>query len=199
MDGIFDSLVMYLTNQLGLSGTTLLAVLATTSLVARLVGKAIPDDKTGFVGFVRDACKVIGLYISNRIESGVSVSKVAKVVADSKMQVRGEGGKFKSETVVDAARKLQSPWPTSLATFMIVTICFGFLTGCTITQRAVFVDAICHNVGYAQQLLDSAADSRNKARAQLVLGVIEANCPLLVERLDTRKAEAAGVLPVDAK
>lgn len=52
--------------------------LVAASMALNVLGKAIPDDKTGALGLVRKAAKVGGLYISNRIESGVDVNDVVK-------------------------------------------------------------------------------------------------------------------------
>jgi hypothetical protein len=104
----FDLVVETIARALGLEGASLLATLAVISLVARLIGKRIPDDKTGWVGFVRDAAKIIGLYTSNRVTSGVSVTDVSKVLLDSKLpNARDEAGKFATQTVEDAARLIK--------------------------------------------------------------------------------------------
>jgi apolipoprotein N-acyltransferase len=62
---------------LGIEGASVLATMAVISLVARLIGKAIPDDRTGWVGILRTVCKIIGLYTPNRVTSQVSVEDTA--------------------------------------------------------------------------------------------------------------------------
>lgn len=107
MHGI-DSAIDAIAEALGLEGTTLLAVLAVISIVSQMVAKRIPDDKTGCLGVIRNVAKVIGLYTSNRVTSGVTVTDVSKVLLDSKLpNARDESGKFVSQTVKDAARHIK--------------------------------------------------------------------------------------------
>lgn len=60
-----------------------------TSIVAvaasNVVGRLIPDDKKGALGFVRKLAKVVGLYASNRVASGVSVNRVVRDIADDRI------------------------------------------------------------------------------------------------------------------
>jgi hypothetical protein len=79
MDGIVDALA----RELGLSGLTLLVVLFFVSKACNLVARLIPEDATGWKATVRKACKVIGLYVSSRVSSGVSVQDVAKGFVDN--------------------------------------------------------------------------------------------------------------------
>jgi hypothetical protein len=60
--------------------STLLAKLAIISIVANAVGRIIPDDATGVAGVVRKICKVIGIYVPNRITKDDSTVSVAKNV-----------------------------------------------------------------------------------------------------------------------
>lgn len=61
----------------GLSGTELAGVLALVSLIARLIGKAIPDTATGVLALVRKLAKVVGLYVSNRIDDREDTDSIA--------------------------------------------------------------------------------------------------------------------------
>lgn len=63
---------------LGLEPAEVFGVLAVVSLVCRLIGKAIPDDAGGLLGFIRTGCKVLGLYVSNRVTSGISTTDAAR-------------------------------------------------------------------------------------------------------------------------
>src|SRR5690606_23433152 len=66
---------------LGIEPSTALLLVGLIIAIANLGGRLIPDDKTGFLGFVREACKLIGLYASNRISSGLTVNKIAETTA----------------------------------------------------------------------------------------------------------------------
>src|SRR3546814_15226163 len=75
-------------------------------------GRLIPDDATGWLGFVRKICKLVGLYASNRITSKLTVNKIAettvpivnelgeqieRVKAFPGLPERGADGKFKKK------------------------------------------------------------------------------------------------------
>lgn len=62
---------------------SILAKVALVSLVANAIGRLIPDSATGIPGFIRKVCKVIGIYVPNRITPQDSTVSVAKeVLAD---------------------------------------------------------------------------------------------------------------------
>lgn len=62
---------------------TVLLIVVTVSSISNIIARAIPDDTEGFLGGVRNVCKVLGMYVSNRVQSGVSVNEVVGDVADS--------------------------------------------------------------------------------------------------------------------
>src|SRR3546814_20516430 len=77
-----------------------------------LGGRLIPDDATGWLGFVRKICKRVGLYASNRITSKLTVNKIPEptvpnvnelgkqlepVKAFPGLPERGADGKFKKK------------------------------------------------------------------------------------------------------
>jgi len=64
---------------LGLS-PDLVATVVAISMVCAALGKLIPDTATGPLGWVRKVLKVGGLYVSNRVAPGESVSDVARSV-----------------------------------------------------------------------------------------------------------------------
>lgn len=64
--------------QLGFDGVGLVALYSMLVLGCRLIARVIPDDKTGFLGLIRKVSRVVGLDLSNRITSGVSINDVSK-------------------------------------------------------------------------------------------------------------------------
>src|SRR3546814_18300778 len=81
-----------------------------------LGGRLMPDDATGWLGFVRKMCKLVGLYASNRITSKLTVNKIAettvpivnelgeqieRVKAFPGLPERGADGKFKQKELGD--------------------------------------------------------------------------------------------------
>lgn len=82
-DPLFQVLTL-IAAKLGLDVVTLVGLLPLIVLGSNIVGRLIPDDKTGVLGFVRKIAKVGGLYVSNRISSGIKVNDVVKVAAGLK-------------------------------------------------------------------------------------------------------------------
>lgn len=75
INALFDSLELDLTRTL--------IVLILVSMGSGLIGRLIPDDEKGILGLIRDCAKILGLYASNRITSGVTVNQVAEAVAEN--------------------------------------------------------------------------------------------------------------------
>lgn len=76
MDQIFDAI----SRLLGIDPAYLAIWLGVLVAVANLIGKAIPESATGWLAGVRRVCKVIGLYIPQRITPAISATTVAKAV-----------------------------------------------------------------------------------------------------------------------
>lgn len=68
----------------GLDPLTVVGMVPLLVIALNLIGRAIPDDKTGPAGWLRTIAKIGGLYISNRVASGVSANSVVKVAAGLK-------------------------------------------------------------------------------------------------------------------
>lgn len=172
MDQIFNDGVDYIQLYFGIDGTTLLATLAFVSIICRLVGNLIPDDKKGWLGVVRNVCQILGLYASNRLTSGVSVNDVARVVADTPMQTRDPiSGKFTPMNVLDRARTTRSHWGASVVALCLVSL----VTGCTTLQRRAIGGLACTNLPYLRQLIETRQDTSPEVLR--TVRVLEAACP----------------------
>lgn len=79
-----EQIIPNLAAWLNIEPATVLLIFVTISSVSNVIARAIPDDATGFLGGVRSVCKVLGLYVSNRVTKGVSVSEVATEVVKDK-------------------------------------------------------------------------------------------------------------------
>lgn len=75
-----QSLVPDLAGFFHLQPATLLLYLVVISTICNIVGRKIPDSATGYLGVIREVCKIIGLYAANKVAPGVTVSDVAKRV-----------------------------------------------------------------------------------------------------------------------
>jgi hypothetical protein len=62
---------------LGINPSTLVLLLFIANVAARAATRSIPNDATGFWAFVRQICAIIGVEVSSKITSGVSVADVA--------------------------------------------------------------------------------------------------------------------------
>lgn len=73
---------------LNVDPATLLLYIGIICTGCNIVGRLIPDDKTGPLGVVRDVCKVLGVYAPNRVATGVTVNDVARsIIAEAKPEV----------------------------------------------------------------------------------------------------------------
>src|SRR3546814_2878672 len=77
MNGIEDY-IPDLAKLLGVEPSTALLIVGLLIALMNLGGRLIPDDATGWLGFVRKICKLVGLYASNRITSKLTVNKSAE-------------------------------------------------------------------------------------------------------------------------
>ena len=62
---------------LGVSPVTLLAITIVLMTGFNIIGRVIPDSATGWLGNLRKVCKVLGLFIQNRVLPGITASEVA--------------------------------------------------------------------------------------------------------------------------
>lgn len=68
---------------------TMLLLVTIVVTTCNLVGRLIPDDKTGLLGLIRDVCKLLGVYAPNRVTAGITVNDVARsVVGTPEPEVR---------------------------------------------------------------------------------------------------------------
>lgn len=102
-----DQILNGIASELGLSATTVVLLMFIVSKGADLVGRLIPDDATGWKGFVRKAAKVVGVYVGNRVTQGVSTNDVAKTLAKTELNGRVEGGKFGTISMVDRIKAMK--------------------------------------------------------------------------------------------
>lgn len=63
---------------LGISPTWMATLIPITIMLFNLLGRLIPDTATGPLGILRKVAKVLGLYLSNRIEPGITVNSAAE-------------------------------------------------------------------------------------------------------------------------
>lgn len=76
-----EQILLFLPNLLGLDPEMAALALGVLVAIANLVGKAIPDSATGPLGIVRKVCKVLGLYIGNKVTPTINNNDVARAVA----------------------------------------------------------------------------------------------------------------------
>ena len=69
---------------LGIQPSSALLLVGLVVTAANLGGRVIPDTATGPLGVVRRICKLIGLFVPNRVAPNVSVNDVAKAVITRK-------------------------------------------------------------------------------------------------------------------
>ncbi len=80
----FQAMIPNVAGLLGVEPSTALLLVLLISAAGNLIGRWIPDDRTGLLGLIRDAGKVVGLYAANRVSPGVTIADVAKQLAEKK-------------------------------------------------------------------------------------------------------------------
>jgi hypothetical protein len=178
----------------GLSSAHVIVLLVTISLVSQVIGRLIPDDATGLLGVIRQISKVLGLYVSNRVSSGVSVNDVTRSVVESALpdrvtdienrailkpfpeaevhvSTRGKDGKF---------AKLESPWFVSLIAFaLLIPLLGGCATAGASTQIRPALQALCNSTPLLAVAINEIRDDQNRQRALFGLRALESACPLI--------------------
>lgn len=164
-----DSIVNSVAGMLGISPVTLILLLGVVVAVCNLVGKLIPDDATGTLGLIRKVCKVLGLYVSTHITSGVTVNDTARVVANLQPK----------STVTNPGSTVRSPAFVGVAA-VLLGIATMFLGGCAAATLAGVNQAatlVCTSAPIAQALYNSAVATGDGDRINKVLSDLQASCP----------------------
>lgn len=81
-----ENLIPDVAGHLGISPSTVVFYLIVISFIGNLAGRLIPDDKTGWLGVVRDLSKILGGYVQNRISTGVKTGDVVKNIVESRVK-----------------------------------------------------------------------------------------------------------------
>lgn len=170
-----DYILNYLAGVLGVDTPTFLLILGVVIAVSNLIGRLIPDDATGPLGFVRKVAKVLGLYLSNRVSGSISVNDTAR-------------------TVANRYNVAKSPWFVGIAA-LVVTF---FLMGCTALQKervTTTLSTICTNAPLAQALYNAALASHDNTRVNEILNVLQASCPAVLVIVQTVPVRESVVPP----
>jgi hypothetical protein len=157
-----DSIVAYLASLFGVHAATVPFVLAVIVAVCNLVGKLIPDDATGPLGLLRMVCKVLGLYIANRVVGTLTPS----------------------DAVCSVASRIRSPLLVGLAAVGMTL----FLMGCTTAQKERVsngIASVCTSAPLAQALYNTALASHDNQRVNEVLNYLQASCPAILVLVQT--------------
>ena len=72
------NLVPEIAKAIGISPTTLLLLVMIITTAAKATARRIPDTATGWLGFVRRVCKVIGVQVNSQIAPGITMNDIAK-------------------------------------------------------------------------------------------------------------------------
>jgi hypothetical protein len=96
-----DDPFFLLATLVGVDLETLIAYLAVVVTVSNIIGRLIPDTAVGPLGVLRKVCKVIGIYVGNRVAPTLTANDAARAV----IGFRGlQDTKVAAESVVEAAK-----------------------------------------------------------------------------------------------
>jgi hypothetical protein len=77
------TLIPMVADQLGIPPSSLVFYLFVLSGLANVTARLIPDDATGWKATVRKVASIVGVYVSSRVTSGVTVNDVAKAALET--------------------------------------------------------------------------------------------------------------------
>src|SRR3546814_1377401 len=118
MNGIEDY-IPDLAKLLGVEPSTALLIVGLLIALMNLGGRLIPDDATGWLGFVRKICKLVGLYASNRITSKLTVNKIAETTVPIVNELGEQIERVKAFRTEEHTSELQSLMRISYAVFCL--------------------------------------------------------------------------------
>lgn len=75
-----EAIIPPLAQYFNIEPATMLLITGVTVTVANVLSRVIPDDAKGILGGVRKVASVIGVYVSNRVTSGVTTNDVVREV-----------------------------------------------------------------------------------------------------------------------
>lgn len=85
---------------LGLDPATVLLLLTIVVTAANITARLIPDTATGFLGGLRKVAKIIGMFVPNRVATGITVNDVAKAIVSNKISDLKESVDSADKTVM---------------------------------------------------------------------------------------------------
>lgn len=77
------SLIPAIAERLHVAPASLVFWIVAVNVAGRAIARRIPDDATGFWGFVRQSAAILGVEVASRVTSGVTVQDVAKASLDT--------------------------------------------------------------------------------------------------------------------
>lgn len=81
-------LIPQLAEWFGVSPSSFVAAMGVFIAVSNILSRLIPDDAVGVLGYARRFFSIAGLYVSNRVTSGVTVNAIAtSLVAEAPKEI----------------------------------------------------------------------------------------------------------------
>lgn len=174
-----NDILTYFSQLTGLQPATLVLLGGILITISNALSRIIPDDATGFLAFIRVVTKYVGVNVSSRVTSGVSINDVARTLLQTNQAKPEVADQLKASGVMAAPgiagitrqtngkfAKVQSPWFVTVLVFVLVIMGFG-LGGCSTLSDANIGKTLCQNqiVSRAALNLKIAEDSKIKDEA----------------------------------
>lgn len=189
---------------LGIDGASAIALILGLSMVCNFLYRLIPDDSTGFLGIVKPILRVIGLYASNRISSGITVNDVVKDAISERVGRAGDridevheevheriderideavdseatrtGIDF-GKTSEAAARRIVPP----ISALFLLFVALPALVACeTIPASRAIAERVCQDRDQISVLIAMVEKDPNHPKASRLLAALDFVCPLIV-------------------
>lgn len=190
---MFDPITI-IAGWLGIDPASLLALIPIFVIIFNTIARLIPDDSTGFLGVVEKIAKVLGVYVSNRVSSGMSLNDIAKSAANVIPEIRFEAEqkdvKEIGETNFENQGRDKFVPPEFRNLLMIPFLAFSFLlfAGCATTSPAATAleisKTICYNREALQFVLNQVKPNPTAEKVQPLLDYLHLYCPMFFSQVD---------------
>lgn len=192
---------------LGLDGASVIATLVMISMVCNFIYRLIPDDAEGWLGKVKPIFKVLGLYASNRVTSGVTVNDVARELARVKVDEASERIEEVAERVDERIEEAVTHIPVApafpglrnreqdsegrirplISIFTLMLLIPLLIMGCTTiaagaVKAASAISQVCSSRDEIAYLISLVEKDPNHPKASALLAAADVTCPLVVQQ-----------------
>lgn len=76
-----EGILPLVAQMIGVAPSTMLMLVLIVMQIANVTARLIPNTATGTLGTIRQIASIVGVYVSSRVQPGVTIEDVAKAAA----------------------------------------------------------------------------------------------------------------------